>query len=88
MAQKIEGKQQLEYGADDKHTEAQLTPDVESKNSKELKSGDAGLSGDDVVLQYDKHEARRILRKIDYRLIPLLGLLYLYSNTQPICQSR
>lgn len=79
MAQKIEGKQHFEYGTDDKQTEAQLTPDVESKESKDPKNVDVGLSGDgdDIVLQYDKHEARRILRKIDYRLIPLLGVLYL-----------
>lgn len=77
MAQKIEGKQHFEYGNDDKQTDAQLTPDIEGKDSKELKTVDGGLSGDDVVLQYDKQEARRILRKIDYRLIPLLGVLYL-----------
>jgi hypothetical protein len=77
MAQKIEGKQHFEYGSDDKQTDAQLTPDIEGKDSKELKTVDAGLSADDVVLQFDKKEARRILRKIDYRLVPLLGVLYL-----------
>lgn len=77
MAQKIEGKQHFEYGNDDNQTGAQLTPDIEGKDSKELKVVDAGMSSDDVVLQYDKQEARRILRKIDFRLVPLLGVLYL-----------
>lgn len=77
MAQKIDGKEHFEYGNDEKQTEAQLTPDVESKGSKELKTGDNGLSSDEVVIEHDKKETRRILRKIDYRLVPLLGILYL-----------
>ena len=50
-------------------------PDLDLK--KGLLTVDAGLSADQVVAQMDEQEARHILRKIDYRLIPLLGVLYL-----------
>lgn len=43
-----------------------------------LRTVDAGLSVDQVVVEYDEAETRRIMRKIDYRLIPLLAVLYLY----------
>jgi len=76
MAAKTDGKEHAEYGSDEKQTEAQLSPDVESKGSKELKIGDNGVPPE-IVIDYDKTETRRILRKIDYRLVPLLGVLYL-----------
>ncbi|KEF58777.1 uncharacterized protein A1O9_03620 [Exophiala aquamarina CBS 119918] len=31
------------------------------------------------MIEYDNKETRRILRKIDYRLVPLLGILYLLA---------
>jgi hypothetical protein len=42
-----------------------------------LRTVDQGLSADQVVVEYDQGETRRIMRKIDYRLIPLLSVLYL-----------
>ena len=42
-----------------------------------LRTVDQGLSADQVVVEYDQAETRRIMRKIDWRLIPLLSLLYL-----------
>lgn len=29
------------------------------------------------IVEYDVHETRKILRKIDYRLVPFLSILYL-----------
>ena len=48
--------------------------DLESKDVKVMHSDDPIH---DEVIEFDKKETRRILRKIDYRLIPLLGVLYL-----------
>ena len=49
-------------------------PDLEAKELREVEH--TGRS-DDVLAEFDKKEARRVLRKIDYRLVPLLGVLYL-----------
>ena len=62
------------YGDEDKHVDGYSQPDIEGKGSE---TAGTGLSSDEGVVQFDKHETRRILRKIDYRLIPLLGVLYL-----------
>lgn len=43
-----------------------------------LRTVDQGLSADQVIVEYDQAETRRIMRKIDWRLIPLLSLLYLW----------
>ena len=42
------------------------------------------------VQEYDKVETRRIIRKIDFRLIPILVVLYLFSfldrgNSESFC---
>lgn len=42
-----------------------------------LRTVDAGLSADQVLAQLEEQNGRRILRKIDLRLIPLLSFLYL-----------
>jgi hypothetical protein len=42
-----------------------------------LRTLDAGFSPDQVEAHLDPKEVRRILRKIDFRLIPLLAVLYL-----------
>jgi hypothetical protein len=36
-------------------------------------------SSDDYVPAYDEAEAKKILRKVDWRLIPMLTLLYVLS---------
>ena len=45
-----------------------------------LRTVDAGLDAAQVYAEADPAETRRILRKIDYRLIPLLTLLYLLGK--------
>ncbi len=42
-----------------------------------LKTVEIGLSADEVIVELDPAEQTRILRKVDYRLVPLLALLYL-----------
>ncbi|KAL6248610.1 hypothetical protein RBB50_004865 [Rhinocladiella similis] len=42
-----------------------------------LKTVEIGFSADQVIAELDPKEQKRILRKVDYRLIPLLALLYL-----------
>jgi hypothetical protein len=42
-----------------------------------LKTVEAGFAPDQVLVELDEKEKTRILRKIDYRLVPLLGVLYL-----------
>jgi hypothetical protein len=43
-----------------------------------LRTVEVGLSADQVIVELDPAEQTRILRKVDYRLVPLLALLYLY----------
>lgn len=67
--------QNVEYNVDEKDVGLRASPDIEEK--EDLRTVDAGVSADQAQLRFDKMEARRILRKIDYRLIPLLTILYL-----------
>lgn len=42
-----------------------------------LRTVEVGLTAEQVNLQIDDKERTRILRKVDYRLVPILGVLYL-----------
>lgn len=42
-----------------------------------LKTVEVGFAADEVLVELDEKEKTRILRKVDYRLVPLLALLYL-----------
>ncbi|OCT51552.1 putative transporter [Cladophialophora carrionii] len=44
-----------------------------------LKTVEVGFAADQVLVDLDEKEKTRILRKIDYRLVPLLGVLYLLA---------
>jgi hypothetical protein len=73
MAEK-HGSESLEYGA----TEKEVGLKSDSLDGGDgLRTVDAGYTADQVDAQYDPKEVRRILRKVDFRLIPLLGVLYL-----------
>lgn len=79
MADKYENKEHekrehLEYGSEEKQT-GQPTHELDIRDH--LRTVEAGLSTHEVVTQIDEQESRRILRKIDYRLIPLLSFLHL-----------
>lgn len=44
----------------------------------DLKGKEGYTAADEVVVpEYDAHETRKILWKIDYRLVPFLSVLYL-----------
>ncbi|EXJ58571.1 hypothetical protein A1O7_05998 [Cladophialophora yegresii CBS 114405] len=51
--------------------------EIEAVNG--LKTVEVGFSADQVLVELDEKEKTRILRKIDYRLVPLLGVLYLLA---------
>jgi hypothetical protein len=42
-----------------------------------LRTVEVGLAPEQVIVELDQKEQTRILRKVDYRLVPLLALLYL-----------
>ena len=72
-------EKQLEHGASENEAPDQLSPQkVERRGS--LRTVEVGLSADEVIkdTNVDHKERTRILRKVDYRLIPLLGFIYLY----------
>lgn len=59
---------------------------VAKKTGLDLEASDVGgqekeindvLAAEHVLAQFDEHETRRVLRKIDCRLVPLLAVLYL-----------
>ncbi|EXJ68458.1 uncharacterized protein A1O5_08250 [Cladophialophora psammophila CBS 110553] len=76
MAEKLK-TQRIEYGGDEKEIGIRTTGDADA--SDVLRTVDAGYAADQVEPHYDQKEVQRILRKVDYRLIPLLGVLYLLA---------
>ncbi|KUJ13578.1 MFS general substrate transporter [Mollisia scopiformis] len=76
MAEKSE-QQEFEHGIDEKHIGVAPSPDLEDKDG--LRTVDAGLSADQALALAEEQETRRVLRKIDLRLVPLLSFLYLIA---------
>lgn len=56
-------------------TKTSFTEDTEKVVA--IDAVDAGLASDDADIAFDEQETKRILRKVDFRLIPFLSLLYL-----------
>ncbi|KAI5456668.1 major facilitator superfamily domain-containing protein [Mariannaea sp. PMI_226] len=56
--------------------EQKLTSDAVSALHIE---GDKGVSESEEIPNYDEAETRRILRKVDYRIVPALAVMYLIS---------
>jgi hypothetical protein len=74
MAEK-QDTQNLEHGLNEK--EISLKHDsLDGKGPDGIHAFD-GATAEEIDAQYDQAEVRKILRKIDFRLIPLLGVLYL-----------
>lgn len=67
----------IEHGDQTRRSSTRASIDFEAQKS--LRTVEAGLSPQEVaaVTEVDPKEESRILRKIDYRLVPLLALLYL-----------
>jgi hypothetical protein len=74
MSEKYEQKE-LEHSSEEKQIAVSPSPDIEVKDG--LRTVDAGLSADQVLAQLEERDSKRVLRKIDLRLIPLLSFLYL-----------
>ena len=72
-------EKQLEYSQDDNEKPGRPSA-LELESSGGLRTVEYGLSAEQVIKneEYDRRERKRILRKIDYRLVPLLGVIYLY----------
>ncbi|KAJ9632925.1 hypothetical protein H2204_007493 [Knufia peltigerae] len=81
MTDKIQDEKRVEYGAEEKGlggVSSDTSPDVRP-NDGGLRTVDAGLSPDEVIGEMSPAEEALAIRKIDYRLIPLLTLLYLLA---------
>jgi hypothetical protein len=78
-------KKQLGYTRDEKKSPGD-TSALEVVSPGRLRTADVGLSAEQVVKNedFDRIERTRILRKVNYRLIPLLGFTYLYLYDQLI----
>ena len=59
----------------DSEPKRDVVEEIEGVNG--LKTVEAGFAADQVVVEVDHKERTRILRKVDYRLIPILAILYL-----------
>jgi hypothetical protein len=68
----------MDHGTERRGSSKRASIDFEAQ--KNLRTVEAGLSPEqvDAVINVDPKEEARILRKIDFRLVPLLALLYLY----------
>jgi hypothetical protein len=53
--------------------------EIVSITKDELATLDAGYSESDIIADLPPAEGRRALRKVDYRLVPLLAILYLVA---------
>lgn len=74
MAEKSEHKE-LEHASEEKQIGIPFSPDFEDNDG--LRTVDAGLPTNQILAQIEEQDSRRILRKIDLRLVPLLSFLYL-----------
>jgi hypothetical protein len=51
--------------------------DKDEKPHMNLEKKAMAATEEEGIVEYDVHETRKILRKIDYRLVPFLSILYL-----------
>lgn len=61
------------------HDAHKATHTEESTAKGELATLDAGYTESDVIADLPPAEGLRALRKVDYRLVPLLAVLYLVA---------
>ena len=69
--------EKAEHASETRRSSRRASIDFEAQ--KNLRTVEAGLDPIDIdaLLNVDPKEEARILRKIDFRLVPLLSLLYL-----------
>jgi hypothetical protein len=65
----------VEHDADEKNFDLDIAHDELGKDG--LRTVEAGLAADELIVDLDGKEESRILRKVDMRLVPLLSVLYL-----------
>jgi hypothetical protein len=64
----------------EKDIEQRVEPSVSDDTaSQELHTVDKGVDESEAIIDLPESEEKRILRKIDYRLLPLLTFLYLVA---------
>jgi hypothetical protein len=61
------------------HTTSEPHHETGSIAKVELATLDAGYSESDIIIDLPPAEGRRALKKVDYRLVPLLAILYLVA---------
>jgi hypothetical protein len=78
MAEKIDKDLQGVDGVNDgSYTNKDSVSDLEVADANGLRTVEVGLSPDQVIAELEHKEQVRILKKVDYRLVPLLAVLYL-----------
>lgn len=79
----IADEKHIEHG--DLHQRKWSVQDAEANALGGLRTVEVGLDADAVkdTVELDAAEQKRILRKVDWRLIPLLTFLYLYVTPGP-----
>ena len=53
--------------------------DTDDSSDEQLHTVDHGFDASSVIISLPAEEEKRILRKIDYRLVPVLSILYLVA---------
>lgn len=78
MAEKIDKDlQEVDRVNDGSYTKKDSASDLEVADTNGLRTVEVGLSPDQVIAELEHEEQVRILKKVDYRLVPLLAVLYL-----------
>jgi hypothetical protein len=81
-AEKNDSNEQLEDRNGSEERQTGITPAAEVEGKEGLRTVDAGYSADQVVTEFSELEQRRIIKKVDFRLVPLLSILYLYVSLE------
>lgn len=77
MADKLENTLHLEYGIEEKQIGVRSADAKASEEGSQTADVDRGPDQNTLEDVFDAKEAKLIVRKIDYRIVPLLSLLYL-----------
>src|ERR1700761_9134810 len=86
MTAQTNTEKQMAYSTEEQHMELRSPAFSSIEPAKnELRTVDGGLDASELLTEdtMDPQAARRVVRKIDFRVIPLLRLLYLYDSPPP-----
>lgn len=79
MAGVTEEKRAETVPSPDTNDSGELPVKESSNDFNHLRTIDAGITENDALTELPEKEQRRILSKVDYRLVPLLTFLYLVA---------